>query len=414
QAALEHARPWGAPLPLTRLLEDAIAHARGGVPVTRSQVDLTHGKWQELAHIPGFADTFAAAGLPTVGQLQYQPRLAATLAQLAAAGLDDFYRGDVARSLAHDLAVAGSPLRLTDLAAYRAAVVDALSVQLSVGQVFNHPPPTQGVSSLQILGIFDRLGVDRADSFAHVHGLVEATKRAFIWRNAHVGDPATMRAVPAQWLTPEALQAEAACIDPARAAPWPHVAKPGDTVWLGAADASGRVVSYIQSVYWEFGSGLVLPQSGVQWQNRGASFTLEAGPNMLAPGRLPFHTLNPALARLRDGRVIAYGTMGGEGQPQTQAAVFSRHALFGQDIQAAVSAPRWLLGRTWGATSTNLKLEARFDGVLVDALRRAGHDVECVADYDDMMGHAGAVSVHPGGLIEGATDPRADGACAAC
>jgi oxamate amidohydrolase len=79
-----------------------------------------------------------------------------------------------------------------------------------------------------------------------------------------------------------------------------------------------------------------------------------------------------------------------------------------------VSAPRWLLGRTWGATSTNLKLEARFDGVLVDALRRAGHDVECVADYDDMMGHAGAVSVHPGGLIEGATDPRADGACAAC
>jgi oxamate amidohydrolase len=414
QSALEHARSWGKPLPVARLLADAVEHARTGVPVTRSQVELTRTKWGELEQVPGFVDTFARQGVPALGHLQYQPRLADTLAHLAQAGLDDFYRGDVARNLAHDLAVAGSPLRLADLAAYRAAYVEPLSVSLSVGQVFNHPPPTQGVSSLQILGIFDQLGVDRADGFAHVHGLVEATKRAFIWRNAHVGDPAMMSAQPAHWLALDALRAEAACIDAARAAPWPHPARPGDTVWLGAADANGRVVSYIQSVYWEFGSGLVLPQSGVQWQNRGASFTLGAGPNALMPGRLPFHTLNPALARLRDGRVMAYGTMGGEGQPQTQAAVFTRHAFFGQDLQAAVSAPRWLLGRTWGASSTNLKLESRFGAGLVDALREAGHDVECVGDYDDMMGHAGAVSAHPQGLIEGATDPRADGACAAC
>src|SRR5690606_1920177 len=137
--------------------------------------------------------------------------------------------------------------------------------------------------------------------------------------------------------------------------------------WMGAADAAGRVVSYIQSIYWEFGSGIVLRESGVHWQNRGASFTLAPGPNQLAPGRLPMHTLNPALARLADGRTLAYGTMGGEGQPQTQAAVFTRHAMFGQDLQAAVSAPRWLLGRTWGEDSTNLKIESRVDARVVDA-----------------------------------------------
>jgi len=171
-------------------------------------------------------------------------------------------------------------------------------------------------------------------------------------------------------------------------------------------------VSYIQSIYWEFGSGLVLRDSGIHWQNRGASFSLGAGPNALAPGRLPFHTLNPAMARLHDGRTLAYGTMGGEGQPQTQAAVFSRHALFGSNLQMAVTAPRWLLGRTWGEESTNLKIESRMAPAVVDALRAAGHDVQVVGPFEDMMGHAGAVQIHASGVIEGATDPRADGVCA--
>jgi gamma-glutamyltranspeptidase/glutathione hydrolase len=181
---------------------------------------------------------------------------------------------------------------------------------------------------------------------------------------------------------------------------------------MGAADREGRVVSYIQSIFWEFGSGVVVPGTGVLWQNRGASFTLDQGVTRLAPGKLPFHTLNPALARLKDGRTLAYGTMGGEGQPQTQAAVFTRHVLFGQDMQDAIDAPRWLLGRTWGAASTNLKLEGRIAPHVIEQLVRAGHDVEVVADYADMMGHAGAVAVHANGLIEAATDPRADGACA--
>ena len=174
------------------------------------------------------------------------------------------------------------------------------------------------------------------------------------------------------------------------------------------------MVSAIQSTYFEFGSGLVLPLTGITWQNRGSSFRLAAdGWNALRPGRKPFHTLNPALARFDDGRVMAYGTMGGEGQPQTQAALFSRYARFGVDLQQAISAPRWLLGRTWGENSTTLKLEDGFDDKLYTDLAAAGHDVERVGPLTAMMGHAGAIVRHGDGRLDGATDPRSDGQVAA-
>jgi gamma-glutamyltranspeptidase/glutathione hydrolase len=174
------------------------------------------------------------------------------------------------------------------------------------------------------------------------------------------------------------------------------------------------MVSYIQSVYWEFGSGVVLRDTGVTWQNRGASFSLDDGSHVkLEPGRKPFHTLNPAFARLDDGRMIVYGNMGGDGQPQSQAAVFSRYAMFGQDLQQAVSAPRWLLGRTWGNMSVSLKLESRFDVRAIQDLRDAGHELEVIEPFSDLVGHAGALVLHPDGVIAGAVDPRSDGALAA-
>jgi gamma-glutamyltranspeptidase/glutathione hydrolase len=158
----------------------------------------------------------------------------------------------------------------------------------------------------------------------------------------------------------------------------------------------------------------VLPATGILMQNRGASFSLDRKAlNALAPGRRPFHTLNPALAVMTDGHVMAYGTMGGDGQPQTQAAVFTRHVTFRQPLERVLDAPRWLLGRTWGSSHTNLRLESRFDGNLVDRLMAAGHDVEVLDDaYSDTMGHAGAVVWHGGGTLEGGHDPRADGGAA--
>jgi gamma-glutamyltranspeptidase/glutathione hydrolase len=289
--------------------------------------------------------------------------------------------------------------------------VPPLSAGVTGATLFNLPPPTQGLASLMILALFDRLGVRQAEGFEHVHLLVEATKQAFLVRDRILGDPASLPEEPARWLEAAALDRLAARIDRKRALAWPAPVTDGDTVWLGAIDQAGRAVSMIQSLFFEFGSGLLLPETGILWQNRGSAFTLgNTGPRALAPGRKPFHTLNPALARFADGRAMVYGTMGGEGQPQTQATLFTRYAQFGRDLQESISAPRWLLGRTWGEDSVTLKLESRFDPALVAELRAAGHAVEMVAPMTSLMGHAGAVVRHADGSYEGASDPRSDGA----
>lgn len=406
----------GNRLPLARLLEEAIAHARAGVPVTAGGAQVAAAKGAELRAQPGaYAATFEPDGRALrEGELLRQPRLADTLAQLARAGLDDFYRGALARTIAADLAALGSPLALADLQAHRAQASTPLHVRLEQATLYNHAPPTQGLASLLILALFERLQVQQGEGFAHVHGLVEATKQAFLIRDAHVGDPAWMSLDPQALLDDAAaLDGLAARIDPAHALPWPQPAQAGDTTWFGAIDGRGQAVSCIQSTYFEFGSGLVLPATGITWQNRGCSFGLAAdGWNALKPGRKPFHTLNPALAVFDDGRVMSYGTMGGEGQPQTQAAIFSRYARFGMPLQQAVSAPRWLLGRTWGEDSTSLKLEDRFAPELIQALRAAGHVVELLPAHTSVMGHAGALVREADGTLSGAADPRSDGVVA--
>ena len=414
-AALAHSERAGGGLPLARLLEDAMWYAANGVPVTASQVNFTAKFLAELAPQPGFAGQFLDAGRPpATGALRRYGALGQTLERLARAGLDDYYRGDIGAAIAAELERIGSPLRRSDLATHRAAMVTPLAVKVRAGEIFNLPPPTQGLASLMILGIFDRLGCGQAESFGHVHGLVEATKQAFMVRNRHICDPAAMKVEAGSFLADTALESRARAIDARRARQWPEpVAAKGDTVWMGACDGTGRMVSYIQSVYWEFGSGVVLADTGVTWQNRGSSFSLDPASHLaIEPGRKPFHTLNPAHARLADGRAMVYGNMGGDGQPQSQSAVFSRHAMFGQPLQQAVSAPRWLLGRTWGEESVTLKLESRFDDALVRALREAGHPVEMLPAYSDTVGHAGALVFDRNGVISGAADPRSDGVVA--
>ena len=415
QAALEVSAEWGGRLPLARLLEAAVTYASAGFPASESQSQLTAEKRDELVDVPGWAETFLVDGeAPAPGSLFRQPALAETLKRLAKAGLDDFYRGELAARIAAGLERAGSPVRADDIAGQRAVETDPLAIRLRCGTVYNVMPPAQGLVSLMILGLFDRLGCHQADGFAHVHLVVEATKHAILARNRHLTDPAYMTEDPRHFLTDRARAELAGQIDKAKAMPWPVASVPGDTVWLGAIDGEGRAVSFIHSIYWEFGSGVVLADTGIQWQNRGASFSLDQDrQNYLRPGRLPFHTNNPALALLDDGRVMVYGAMGGDGQPQTQAAVFTRYALLGQGLQRAITAPRWVLARTWGAPRTDLRIEARFPDQVIDALRQAGHDVAVVADFDQVMGHAGAAVLHPSGILEGANDPRSDGAVAA-
>ncbi len=413
--ALQAAKAAGGSLPLEILLTNAFGHARDGYRVTRSQERLTRENLDNLAPVPGFAATFLVDGkVPSAGTTLKQEKLAGTLAHLADAGLDDFYRGDIGREIAADLERIGSPVTRDDLTRYEARIAEPLRVDLSVGMVYNTDAPTQGVASLMILALFDRFGITEPEGFDHVHILVEATKRAIRARDRTVTDPDHLAHVLERYLDARYLAGEAMKIDRRKAARWPIASGEGDTIWMGAADTSGLVVSYIQSLYWEFGSGCVLPGTGVLMQNRGASFSLQSGAlNPLMPGRLPIHTLNPALAALRDGRIMAYGCMGGDGQPQTQSALFTRHVMYGEPLFDAIDRPRWVLGRTWGAARTALRLEARFDGNLIDALQNAGHAVDVLPDnYSDVMGHAGAVVLHPDGSCEGAHDPRADGGAA--
>jgi oxamate amidohydrolase len=413
--ALEAAKAHGGRLAVADLLSSAIRLASEGSTQARSLAATTAAAAGELRSVPGFAAAFLSDGKPLPQRaLLKQPALASTLDQLAHAGLDDFYRGDVGREIAADLERLGSPVTRTDLARCRADIAEPLSVELAAGTIYNTPPPTYGLVSLLILALFERLRVPQAEGFDHVHGLVEATKRAFRVRDQAVTDPKHVRQPPERYLAGAFLDSEAALIDRRKAAPWPASAGGGDTIWMGAADASGLVVSYIQSLYWEFGSGVVLPRTGILMQNRGTSFSLERGAlNMLAPGRLPPHTLNPALAALRDGRVMAYGTMGGDAQPQIQAMLFTRHITFRESLDAALDAPRFIAGRTWGSPQSSIFLEARFDGNLIDRLMSAGHEVVPLAEpYSGMMGHAGAAVLYPDATLEAAHDPRADGGAA--
>lgn len=403
----------GSTLPLEKLLSAAIKYAEKGVEVTKSGAAAAASKDSELAGYAGYDRVFRPDGRPLrEGDVLRQPALAQTLKRLAQNGLQDFYTGAIAEDLADDLAEAGSPLRAEDLATHQAFKTEPLSTRIFSTDIYNFPPPTQGLSSLLILALYERLGLPPEEGFAHVHGLVEATKQAFsLARKIELGDPALMPRTAQDVLEDDALlDALAQDIDMDAARPWPTPTEPGDTTWFGAMDKEGWAVSAIQSTYFEFGSGITLPKTGITWQNRGASFVLaDKGWNALRPGRKPFHTLNPALAMFDDGRTMVYGTMGGEGQPQTQAAIFTRYARHGMTLSDAIAAPRWLLGRTWGDTSTSLKLESRFDAALFNDLKQAGHEVETLSDFSETMGHAGALVRHTDGTFEGASDPRSDG-----
>ncbi|WP_448868309.1 oxamate amidohydrolase [Enterobacter ludwigii] len=404
----------GTALPLNRLLADAIDYARNGTPVTASQAAATASKLDELKDLPGFAETWLADGKPPqVGSRFYQPALASTLSHLAEDGLDSFYRGPLAERLARGMATLALPITLADLNAHVARRTTPLKLQHQQGEVWNLAPPTQGLVSLAILGITDRLSMADADEATTVHRIVEATKLAFGLRDAHITDPRELKTDIQGLLEPAALAALADQVDDNQAAPWGCGKGPGDTVWMGVMDNSGLAVSFIQSIYHEFGSGVVLPDTGIVWQNRGASFSLNPRHLLaLAPGKQPFHTLNPAAARLHDGRVMVYGSMGGDGQPQTQATLFTRYVVQGVPLQESIARPRWLLGRTWGQTSDTLKVEGRFTPQTVARLQALGHDVECFPAFSEAMGHAGAIVRHPNGLFEGAFDPRSNGAAA--
>ncbi|CAM3529229.1 Putative gamma-glutamyltransferase YwrD [Vibrio aerogenes CECT 7868] len=396
---------------LGELLSPAAVAAAQGIEVTQSLAAASEKTRPRFRGLDAFAHTFLPSGhLLQPGDTVVNPALAKTLNTLAEQGLDDFYRGGLAQRMAQDLAAAGSPITLADFHHHQARVMQPLTVQTSKGQLYNLGAPTQGIASLLILAIYDRLAAQAKTETDHVHLLVEATKQAFIIRDREAGDESCLTRPLQHWLDDSVVEQCTDQVSLTRALPWPHQAQPGDTVWMGATDKDGTMVSFIQSVYWEFGSGVLLPETGIVWNNRAKSFSLSAAHhNVLAPGKKPFHTLNPAYAELADGRRMVYGTMGGEGQPQTQSCLFSRYLYQNYPLRDAVAAPRWLLGRTWGDDTHHLRLEQALYDQCADALKQRGHDVIAVADRNELMGHAGAIVLDAQGAVTATSDPRSDG-----
>jgi gamma-glutamyltranspeptidase len=413
---LELARALGGRLPLADLLSNAIGHAKTGIPVSPGEAHYDVKDSEACEAAPGFADVFMLHGKRfEAGDVRVMPALAATLAHLAHAGLDDFYRGDIGREIAADLERIGSPVTRDDLRRFETNWRKPLSIKIPGITLYNHPPPTQGLASLLMLGIYSRLDIAEADSFDYAHGLVEAAKRAWRIRDGVVTDFDHLTRDPAAFLTAQSFDRETAAISMTRAAPFPLPSlAEGDTVWMGAIDGSGIAVSYIQSLFWDYGSGCVLPKTGILMQNRGRSFSLDPKHlNALKPGRKPFHTLNPPLAVFDDGRILSYGTMGGDPQPQIQAQIFARYALHGVPLSEALDRPRFVLSRAWDAPGPTLKFEDRFDPGLLRKLEQAGHVIESFGKaYSDAAGHTGMLVRHPNGSVAADHDPRADGGAA--
>jgi gamma-glutamyltranspeptidase/glutathione hydrolase len=285
------------------------------------------------------------------------------------------------------------------------------------------------MTALAVLGMLDALDLPggSSESGPYVHTVVEATKLAFADRDRWLADPEivpvpTARLLEAGYLGERArmIRDDAAPPDGLRSGLETGALRPaagsasglgGDTIACVIVDGAGHAVSLIQSLYHEWGSGVVAGETGVVLQNRGAFFALDpAHPNVLAPGKRPFHTLTPFMV-LRAGRpLMVAGTMGGEGQPQTMAALATRVLDFGLDVQRAIEAPRWLYGRTWGAPTRALSLEGRFAPGVVADLEARGHTLRVLEPWSDTMGHAQAIVAEADtGLLVGGGDPRADG-----
>lgn len=408
---------------IPELLADAIWYADNGFPVTPSQADWTRknvgfaaSRFGGLEALDGFRQTFLKpdGSLYARGECFAMPDLAATLRAIAAGGADAFYRGPIAAAIARFLREHGGFLTEADFAGYRSRWEEPLSLTYRRWTLYNTPPPTQGLTSLQILNImqrYDPVALARVPADFY-HFMVEATKQAFVDRDAWIADPLFHPAPTAALLSPAYAAGQAAAIEATRAA-LPVTSRPagGDTVWLGVVDELGNAVSLIQSIYFDFGSGVIADGTGVLLQNRGSSFSLDAShPNALAPGKRPFHTLNPALALRGDVPELVYGTMGGEGQPQTQAALATRILDFGMDVQAAIDAPRWLYGRTWGEPTSSLAIESRVGEDVVAELRRRGHTLDVIDAWDERVGHAQAIRIDPVSKMRyGGADPRGDG-----
>jgi gamma-glutamyltranspeptidase / glutathione hydrolase len=382
----------------------ALDLARDGFPVSPHGAEHVERARPHLADQPGWADHY---GRMRAGDRFVQPDLAATLEAIASDGPDALYRGPIGERIVATVQAHGSTMTAADLAGHTVEELAPLAGRYRDVEVLELPPPTQGLTALTALGVLDALGPLPDDPALALHLQVEVVRAALGDRQDHLADPRAMTTRPDELLAPTRLRAIGAAIDRDAAGDWPRTRPaPGGTAYLCAADRDGLLVSLIQSNFVGFGSGVVVPGTGIGLHDRGAHFSLDPDdPGVIAPGRRPMHTLIPAMA-LRDGEPwLVFGTMGGDGQPQTHVQLLGHLVDRGEDVQTAIDAPRFVVDVADGSVA----IEARAAAAVVDGLRARGHVVRELAPYDHLAGHAHAIAVAPAGYA-GGSDPRCEGA----
>jgi gamma-glutamyltranspeptidase / glutathione hydrolase len=398
---------------LADVLAPAIRLAEEGFPVS----PIIAREWRETAEVlrqdPGAKATYLMDGErgPEAGEWVRNPDLAATLRRIAAEGPAALYGGELGRRIADHVRAAGGFLTPEDLARHRPRWVEPVSAPFRGYRLWQMPPPGQGIAALQMLRILDGydLEVMGHNTAPYLHHLIEAKKLAFADLAAHVSDPDHMAVSTHRLLSDEYIRTRRDALDPRRAA---ERADPGpaltasETIYLTVADAEGNMVSFINSIYWAFGAGVVVPGTGFALQNRGAGFSLEPGhPNEVAPGKRPFHTIIPAFVTRStpagEEPWLSYGVMGGAMQPQGHVQVLLNLLVFGMDLQAAVDAPRFR-----HLDGLRVAIEAPIGDAVRTRLAELGHDV--LGPEGHAFGGAQAVMRLPAGWAA-ASDPRKDG-----
>lgn len=399
---------------LAQALEPAIRYAEQGFPVSATLHEDIANNLEKLN--PAGRAIFAPEGAPAVGSLLRNPALAATLRRLAQEGPGAMYGGEIGRTLGEFVEREGGYLRPADFARHTADWTDPISTEYLGHRIFALPPNTQGLALLQQMEMAEafRLREMGHNSPEYLHSLVEIKKLAFADRDRWVADPVVSPAPLDRLLDADYLRSRAAQVgERARESYAPGMGETptaavgdgeGDTVYLMAVDRWGNAVSWIQSLFASFGSGVVDPTTGIVLQNRGALFTLDAAhPNVLAPNKRPFHTLTPHLATHPDGRLaMTMGTPGGDSQTQSLLQVFNNVQLFGMSPQEAVEAPRYRSN-----DGTRLLLESRFSPSVRESLRARGHDVRVIDGWTATFGGVQVILVDPlSGALRTGADPR--------
>lgn len=398
-------------LPFADLFEPAIRYARDGFAVSPVVAE----KWHlAVPHMPrdlGWFEHFMPHGrAPRPGERFASPDLARTLEKIARSEGEAFYRGELAAAMARHSRTAGGAHTEDDFATHMADWVTPIAIDYRGVTVHEIPPNGQGISALMALGILENfdLAAHAVDSPAAQHLMIEAMKLGFADSYRYVSDPRSMEVTPEALLDRAYLASRARLIDPARARDFGPGAPPrGGTVYLCAGDAKGMLVSLIQSNYMGFGSGVVVPGTGISLQNRGAGFSLEAGhPNQVGGGKRPYHTIIPGFLTRNGEPLAAFGVMGGPIQPPGHVQTLVRLLDYGMNPQAALDAPRWKV-----APDGAVDLEASAGPALAQGLAQMGHKIR--AEEDSYMDFgAGQYIVRNGEGYVAGSDSRRDGQAA--